>query len=180
MMTWKQLAFRGAISLAVVVGAPGAAVAKVLIYRTSLSGHVSTSDTGSAATGTARVRVDTAAREVSVDLKVRGIRPDALWKNLVRGPIGPIHFHQYIPRPGQPDDVVLVLPLPYGPSYTATRDGFRVVMKGYDYATGAKLLGSTATFEEFVAAMGSGHVILNVHTEKFTDGEISGAVVGPA
>ena len=176
MTRFTKPALHAALALAMTVGLQGTLLAKVLVYRSVLSGHTTTSDTGSSATGSARVRVDTNTRRVSVDLRVRGIALDALWKNLVRGPIGPIHFHQYIARAGQPDDVVLVLPLPYGPNYRTTRHGFRVVMKNYDYATGAQLLGSKASFEEFVAAMGGGHVILNVHTDKFTDGEISGLV----
>jgi hypothetical protein len=49
-------------------------------------------------------------------------------------------------------------------------------MKDYDYRAGAKLVGSTLTFDEFVAAMRSGLVILNVHTDKHNPGEISGRV----
>jgi hypothetical protein len=71
---------------------------------------------------------------------------------------------------------VLVLPLPYGANYHATAHGLRVRMKDYDYTTGAKLLNSDLSFDAFVAAMQSGLVILNVHTEKFNPGEISGAV----
>jgi hypothetical protein len=71
---------------------------------------------------------------------------------------------------------VLVLPLPYGADYRATRSGLRVTMKDYDYTAGAALLKSTLTFDEFVAAMKSGLVILNVHTDAFHPGEISGKV----
>jgi len=154
----------------------GTAEAKTLRFHATLDGKTATSATGSSATGTARVRVDSVTHKVSVDLDVHGLTMDALWDKLVKGPIGPIHFHEYIARPGQPDDVVLVLPLPYGANYQPTGDGFRVRMKDYDYAAGAKLLGSDATFEHFVTAMGSGHVVLNIHTDRFTDGEISGTV----
>jgi hypothetical protein len=71
---------------------------------------------------------------------------------------------------------VLALPLPYGATYTATADGFHVVMKDYDYAAGAKLLNSTLSFDDFVAAMKDGKVVLNVHTDKFNPGEIGGVV----
>ena len=49
-------------------------------------------------------------------------------------------------------------------------------MKRYDYAAGAKLLGSLAPFDDFVRAMDGGQVVLNVHTETFHDGEIAGTV----
>ncbi len=154
----------------------GTAQARTLRFHAALDGKTETSATGSAATGTARVRVDSVTHKVSVDLDVHGLTLDALWDKLVTGPIGPIHFHEYIAKPGQPDDVGLVLPLPYGANYQPTRDGFRVRMKDYDYAAGAKLLGSIATFAHFVTALQDGHVILNVHTDRFTEGEISGTV----
>ncbi|MDH7975270.1 CHRD domain-containing protein [Sphingomonas sp. AR_OL41] len=153
-----------------------AAQAEHLRFRATLAGTAAPTATGSPATGRATIRVDTATQRVSVDLTITGLGVDALWDRLVKGPIGPIHFHEYVARAGQPDDVVLVLPLPYGPTYRPTRHGFRVRMKDYDYAAGAKLLGSTATFAHFVTALRDGHVILNVHTDRFTDGEISGTV----
>jgi hypothetical protein len=70
----------------------------------------------------------------------------------------------------------LVLPLPYGADYRGTKHGLRVTMKGYDYDAGAKLLKSDLTFDAFVAAMRGGLVILNVHTDAFNPGEISGRV----
>ena len=39
------------------------------------------------------------------------------------------------------------------------------------------LLKSTLPFEGFMKAMESGSVVLNVHTDKFANGEISGKVV---
>lgn len=149
--------------------------AKILKFHAALDGRYGEAPTGSAATGQARVRVDTDRRLVSVDLDVRGIAPADLWKKLVAAPIGPIHFHKYASPAG--GDSVLVLPLPYGPDYRATRRGLHVAMKDYDYAAGARLLKSTLSFDDFVAAMRSGLVILNVHTEAHNPGEISGKVM---
>ena len=50
-------------------------------------------------------------------------------------------------------------------------------MKDYDYVAGAKLLNSTLSFDDFVAGMKSGLIVLNIHTDKFNPGEISGLVV---
>jgi hypothetical protein len=50
-------------------------------------------------------------------------------------------------------------------------------MRNYDYAAGAKLLNSGETFDEFVNGLNAGRIILNVHTDKFPDGEISGKVM---
>ena len=163
-----------AVAAAVAALAAAPAHAKILKFNAALDGKYGDAPTGSAATGKARIRVDTERRRVSVDLDVVGIAPAALWKKLVAAPIGPIHFHKYASAAG--GDSVLVLPLPYGAAYRATRRGLHVTMKEYDYAAGARLLKSTLSFEEFVAAMKSGLVILNVHTEAHNPGEISGKV----
>jgi hypothetical protein len=152
------------------------AEAKTLTFHAVLDGKSGPNPTGSAASGTARISIDTKRQRVSVDLTVDGITIDALWDKLVASPIGPIHLHKYATAAG--GDSVLVLPLPYGADYRATRHGLRVTMKGYDYAAGAKLLKSDLTFDAFVAAMRDGLVILNVHTDAFNPGEISGRVAG--
>jgi hypothetical protein len=150
------------------------ASAEILTFHAKLDGKYGAEPTGSAATGKARIRVDTERRRVSVDLDVKGITTEALWDKLVAAPIGPIHFHKYATPAGR--DSVLVLPLPYGADYRATKRGLRVTMKDYDYVAGAKLLKSTLTFEDFVAALRGGLVILNVHTDAHNPGEISGRV----
>ena len=150
------------------------AQAEILTFHAKLDGKYGAEPTGSAATGKARIRVDTERRRVSVDMDVRGITVDALWDKLVAAPIGPIHFHKYATPAG--GDSVLVLPLPYGDDYRPTRNGLHVSMKDYDYVAGARLLKSTLSFDDFVAALRSGLVILNVHTDAHNPGEISGKV----
>lgn len=150
------------------------AQAEMLTFHASLDGKYGDAPTGSAATAKARISVDTERRLVSVDMVVDGIKADALWDKLVAAPIGPIHFHKYATPAG--GDSVLVLPLPYGPDYRETSNGMHVTMNGYDYVAGAKLLKSDLSFDDFVAAMQSGLVILNVHTDAFNPGEISGRV----
>jgi hypothetical protein len=148
------------------------AQAKDLIFHAALDGkHDST---GSTATGKALIKVDVKRQRVSVDLTLDGITLDALWDKLVAAPIGPIHFHKYATAAG--GDSVLVLPLPYGANYRATKHGLKVVMKDYDYVAGGKLVNSSLSFDAFIAAMRSGLVILNVHTDKINAGEISGVV----
>jgi hypothetical protein len=169
-------AFHGLLALAFGAGLAAApAGAKTLAFHAVLDGKYGAEATGSAATGRARIKVDTVRRRVSVDMQVDGIAVPQLWAKLVAAPIGPIHFHKYATAAGGP--AVLVLPLPYGANYRATAHGLRVTMADYDYAAGAKLLKSTLSFDDFVAAMKSGLVVLNVHTEKFNPGEISGKVV---
>jgi hypothetical protein len=157
------------------VAAPLPAAAKILKYHAVLDGKYGTDPTGSAATGRAAIRVDTVTRRVSVDLKVTGITVDQLWDKLVAAPIGPIHFHKYATAAG--GDSVLALPLPYGVNNRATPAGLRVTMKDYDYETGAALLKSTLSFDDFVTGMAGGLIVLNVHTDKFNPGEISGLVI---
>ncbi len=157
--------------IAVATAAP--ATAKTLTFRATLSGIAPPTTTGSPARGKAVIKVDTSSKKVSVDLDVTGITIDQLNDKLVAKPVGPIHFHVYRTA----DDVELILPLPYGPDYRATKTGFRVTMRGYDYAAGAKLINSSATLDEFVNAMRGQRIVLNVHTDKFPDGEISGTVM---
>ncbi len=161
--------------IALTAGAAAApAQAETLTFRASLDGKYGAEPTGSAATGKAHIKVDTERRRVSVDLTLDGITQEALWDKLVAAPIGPIHFHKYATPAG--GDSVLVLPVPYGADYRPTKKGLRVTMKDYDYEAGARLLKSTLTFDQFVAAMRSGLVILNVHTDRHNPGEISGKV----
>ena len=164
-----------AVAALAAVAAPLPAAAKVLKFHAVLDGKYGSDPTGSAATGRAAIRVDTVSRRVSVDLTVDGITVDQLWDKLVAAPIGPIHFHKYATAAG--GDSELALPLPYGPDYHARAAGMRVTMKGYDYVAGAALLKSTLGFDDFVAGMQGGLIVLNIHTDQFNPGEISGLVV---
>ncbi|WP_294039511.1 CHRD domain-containing protein [Sphingomonas sp.] len=146
------------------------ATAKTMTFRATLTGIAPPTATGSPARGSAIIKVDTTTKKVSVDLDVTGITLDQLNDGLVAKPVGPIHFHVYRTA----DDVELILPLPYGPNYKATGTGFRVTVRGYDYETGAKLLNTGASFDEFVNAMRGQRALLDIHTDKFPDGEISG------
>ena len=167
--------FTVAIAAAIAIAAPQPASAKMLKFHALLDGHYGSEPSGSAATGRATVRVDTKAHRVSVELDVTGIAVDNLWDKLVAAPVGPIHFHKYASISG--GDSELALPLPFGLGYRPTPSGMHVSMKDYDYDTGAGLLNSTLTFDDFVAAMDEGLIVLNIHTDKFNAGEISGLVV---
>ena len=159
---------------AVVSAAP--AQAKTLTFNVALDGKYGSAPTGSSATGKALIRVDTERRTISLDLTVDGIAPDALWDKLVAAPIGPVHLHKYATAAG--GDSVLVVPFPFGPDYKATRTGMSLTAKGRDYAAGAALLKSGLSFEDFVVAMQGGLIVLNIHTDAFNPGEISGRVGG--
>jgi methyl coenzyme M reductase alpha subunit len=164
-----------AASVAAMSAVPAAGSAEVLKFHVALDGKSGPEPTGSPATGSAKVRVDTVTHRVSVDLDVSGITIDDLWDKLVAAPVGPIHFHKYATAAG--GDSVLALPLPYGPDYHAEKWGLKVRMKNYDYVAGAALVKSTLSFDDFVAGMKSGLIVLNVHTDQFNPGEISGLVV---
>ena len=151
------------------------ASAKTLKFHAALDGYYGSEPTHSPATGRATVRVDTATKRVSVELEVTGITVDQLWDKLVAAPIGPIHFHKYATAAG--GDSELALPLPFGLGYRPTAQGLHVSMKDYDYVAGAALLKSTLSFDDFVAGMKGGLIVLNIHTDKYNPGEISGLVV---
>lgn len=154
------------------------AEAEVLTFHAVLDGKYGLEPTGSAATGIAEIKVDSERQTISVDLAVDGITTEALWDKLVAAPIGPIHLHKYATAAG--GDSVLVVPLPYGSTYKAVKNGMRVTTSHYDYSAGAALLKSTLSFDDFVAAMRGGLIVLNIHTDAFNPGEISGRVGGGA
>ena len=162
-----------AAAIAAVTASP--AGAKTLKFHAALDGNYGAEPSHSPATGRATVRVDTATRRVSVELEVKGITVDQLWDRLVAAPIGPIHFHKYATAAG--GDSELALPLPFGLGYRPTATGMHVSLKDYDYVAGAALLKSTLSFDDFVAGMKSGLIVLNIHTDKYNPGEISGLVV---
>ena len=164
----KRIVFVAVVSLFAV--SPAFAAEKV--FSAKLSGDVETSKTGSKATGTARIVVDTDKKTVDMTMEFTGLKIADLSDGLVARPMGPIHLHNYLPN----DEVVLVLPAPFGPGYADTPAGFKVTMTDYSYAAGAEVLKSNLSFDAFVAAMASGSVVLNVHTDKFGSGEISGQV----
>jgi CHRD domain len=165
-----------ALATALLCSATTSAYAQIRSFRAELTGKAAPTNTGSSASGVATVRVDTVKSLVSIDLRVEGITLDELWDNLVSAPIGPIHFHQYGSTRRGDSDVSLALPLPYGPAYKATKSGFRVTIKQLPYATTSQLVKSTATIDEFVAALQSGRIVLNIHTDRNNDGEISGTL----
>jgi hypothetical protein len=94
----------------------------------------------------------------------------------VAAPIGPVHLHKYATAAGGAS--VLVVPFPFGPDYQAAGNGLRPTAKDRDYGAGAALLKSNLSFGDFVAAMRAGLIVLNIHTDAFNPGEISGRVGG--
>jgi len=158
--------------------AAGPALAKELTFTADLRGDLAPTITGSKATGSATIRVDTDKQTVDVRLAVQGLGVDQLSNGLRGTPMGPIHLHIYGTHVHSKDaDAALVFPLPYGPSYSPTADGFKVETGPVTYAKGASLVNTRASFADFLAAMQGQLIVLNVHTNRFGDGEISGDVV---
>jgi len=157
--------------LAFVAIAASPAFAKPLHYGATLAPPPEAK--GSVASGSADILADPDTGKVSVEIEVRGITPGQLAQALVARPIGPVHFHEY----RGPDDVIAVLPVPYGPAYRATPTGFHVSLPAIPYAETAKLMGSGLTFADFTAALAAGKILLNIHTDRFPDGEINGKLV---
>ncbi len=170
--------FLWAAMMVAAVTIPAMAQAKQTSFTAALSGNSVSAHTGSPATATAIIKVDAVAQTVSVQLKVVGISIGGLWDNLVAAPIGPVHLHQYASTDlSDPNASMLAFPLPFGPSYTATADGFSVDTGARPYAEGMATLGSKASFDQFMTAMEGGSIVLNIHTDAFNGGEISGPVV---
>lgn len=149
------------------------ASAAQLSYTAALNGVTAPTETHSAATGAASVIVDTEAQTVSVHMQIHGIAADQLWDHVIHNGMGPVHLHLYAAN----GDISLLVPFPYGASYAATPDGFTLNVENYSYAEGAALLHSDVSFDTFVATLSSDFVYLNIHTDTFQDGEISGRLL---
>ena len=141
-------------------------------FSATLRGDEAPTNTGSKARGDAQIVVHTDTQSLDVKLTVIGIKFADFWQHLWHAPMGPIHFHHYAPD----GSVTLLTPFPFGPSYAETNNGFVLTVKNYPYAEGAKILSSNTSFDDFVARMKSGAIIMNIHTNAFHDGEISGKV----
>ena len=172
-----RVTLTAAASVAAGLALATAAQAKTITYVAALDGKAVTSTTGSAATAKATLVVDTATQQVNLQLDVDGIGLEKLRAGLVKAPVGPIHLHIYAGHDHAHAEAELLLPAPYGPSYAATAKGFSVRMTNYPYATGAAVLKSDVAFDKFIADLDSGDVVLNIHTEAFPNGEISGVMV---
>lgn len=144
-----------------------------LNFTASLDGVSAPTTTGSTATGAADISVDTDDQTVSVHLRVRGITQDNLWDHVIHSGMGPVHLHLYAAS----GDISLLVPFPYGASYVATPDGFTLDVENYAYAEGARVLHSDMSFEQFVTTLGSDFVYVNIHTDAYQDGEISGRLL---
>jgi hypothetical protein len=153
------------------------ASAEVIQYQAELNGQSATINTGSAARASAQITVDTASQTVTVGLQVVGLTIDSLADGLVKAPIGPIHLHQYANGDlADAGNSQLAFPLPYGPGFAPSSDGFSVQTGALDYASAVAPLGQGMAFAEFVAALERGTIIVNIHTDAFGAGEINGVV----
>jgi hypothetical protein len=148
------------------------AMAAELHYTTTLNGAQYPTETGSSAIGTATLTVDTEAQTIGAHIVITGLGFDDLAHHLAHSRMGPMHLHRY-----QGDDVTLIAPFPFGESYTETADGFTVTLTDFPYAEAAERTRSDLSFEQFLTALANDPIYLNVHTEAFDDGEISGRVI---
>ena len=148
------------------------AMADDIVFTAALRGDAVPTNTGSKAVGDAKIVVHAATQTVDVDLKVSGIKINDFWGQVHHAPVGPIHLHHYAAN----GDVTLVMPFPAGPSYTETADGFTLKVRDYAYTAGAKIVQTPLSFDQFLGALKAGIVVMNIHTDKFNQGEISGTV----
>lgn len=167
----------GALACVAAMLTAAPAVAKDLRFSAVLSGNTMSTMTGSKATGEATISVNTDAQTVNISLDVVGLKTEDLWTNLAPTPMGAIHLHIYGGHDHSASaDSALLFPLPLGPTYVATAKGFRVEIKDAPYGPNAKAVNSKASFDEFVSSLQSGRIVMNIHTNRNNDGEISGDV----
>lgn len=158
-----------------VIGAASPAFATELHYSATLGGSQYPTETGSSASGTATLTVDTEMQTIDAQIVISGLKFDDLAHHLAHSRMGPMHLHRY-----QGDDVTLIAPFPFGDNYVETADGFTVTVQDFPYAEAAERTRSELSFEQFLAALAADPIYLNVHTEAFGDGEISGRIVPAA
>lgn len=140
-----------------------------LQYTVAIGGARYPTTTGSVATGTARIDIDTETETIDVRVEIHGLRLTSLATHLSHAPVGPMHLHRY-----QGDEVTLIMPFPMGPSYFETSDGFMVIQEDAPYGEAAAIVQSELSFAQFLEVLRDDPVFLNIHTERFGDGEISG------
>jgi len=166
----RHFIFAAAMLAAFAIAAP--ARAAELVYTATLSGHTEPTNTDSPATGTATIRVNTETHAIDAEITITNLKMDKLSMHLAHSAMGPMHLHRYAAN----GDVTLILPFPMGETYAATANGFTVTEHGYAYADGAAIVNSGLSFDQFIAAMASDPIFLNIHTDAFPEGEISGRV----
>lgn len=164
----RQITLMTAAALAMVAALPAAA--RTETFRGTLGGTKPPAMTHSPASGRAEVKVDLDRHRVSLDLEVTGITLAQLTAALKDQPAGPVQFRQ-VHGPGDTD---IALGVPFGTAYRATKDGFRVSLRDYDYDAGRKAVSADLSVEDFATAMRAGRIFLDVCTERFPNGEISG------
>jgi len=163
------------IAIAALAACVGTAHAAELHFSSTLAGNQYPTETGSAATGSAALTIDTDTQTIDAVVTINGITFDQLAHHLSHSRMGPMHMHRY-----QGDDVTLIMPFPFGATYAETPTGFTVTIQDYPYADAAAAVHSDLSFEQFLAALGADPIYLNVHTNAFGDGEISGRVTADA
>src|SRR5882724_11289710 len=136
-------------AIVVALAAVAPASSADLAFTATLRGDKEPTNTGSTATGDAKIVVHTGIQTVDVSLNVSGIRPSDFAVHLAHAPVGPMHLHLYAAN----GDVSLLLPFPIAPDYAPTADGFTYTRAGFAYAEGAKILDSSVSFDDFVTAM---------------------------
>ena len=157
-------------------GGAAKCIAPNICLAVRLDGKGEYSATGSAATGIAFIAIDVAAKRVTLSANIDGIALADLADNLVAAPIGPVHIHQYA------DDSVsaLALTFPYGAQYSERPNGFALNAVDVDFTERSKLADPAMSFDAFVAAATANKLVLNIHTDKFNAGEISGVLASPS
>jgi CHRD domain len=152
--------------------------AETTTFHAALDGRGVTNQSGSAATANATIIVDQDAQTVDIAMTVNGLTTDALWDRLVAAPVGPIHLHRYATGDlADANSSTLAFPVPFGAAFRPTTTGFSVATGPRSFAEGMATLGISTPFSEFLAAMKSGQIVLNIHTDAHNGGEISGQVV---
>ncbi|WP_370541666.1 CHRD domain-containing protein [Actibacterium sp. 188UL27-1] len=123
--------------------------------------------------GTATLTVDQAAATLDFSLDVIGIDLDGLFDTLVEAPVGPVHLHNAPAGSNGPIMVPLALDTD---TYNDTEDGFGLNVVNLAYGDAAALAGCDLSFGDFVSLLQGSAVYINIHTDAFASGELSGRV----
>ena len=146
------------------------AQAEVLTFAGPLDGAQEVAPGDDDATGFGTVVIDTVAETVSFDLTVAGLSLADLNTGLSNGPLGPVHLHNAPAGQNGP----IIVPFPFGATYTETADGFNLSVSNVSFADAVGISGATLSFTDFVSALLSDNIYINVHSNEFPAGAIRG------
>lgn len=127
------------------------------------------------ASGTGEVFANPDGKTLWIEIKVTGMRADALLDDMVGMPIGPIHMH-FAPA-GETGPIAVPLGV-LDDVLSETAEGFTVLIDALDYDSNAKAVGFELDRDGFLDELQKGNIYFNIHTDANPSGGLRGTIGG--